>query len=70
MPCRIFFFLLGFGLMVIGCMFIILYANLMTIGYDFYEYINFICNRLECLLFILGFVIIGISIYWEREDAI
>ena len=39
---RVFFFLLGFGLMVIGCSFIILYLNLTTMGYNFLEYVNFI----------------------------
>jgi hypothetical protein len=59
---RVFFFLLGFGLMIIGCMYIILYTNLTTIGYSFKEYINFISNRVECLLAVVGFIIITLSI--------
>ena len=38
---RVFFFLLGFGFMVIGCSFIILYLNLMSMGYNFLNYVNF-----------------------------
>lgn len=59
---RVFFFLLGFGLMVIGCSFIILYLNLTTMGYNFLEYVNFIIRRVECYFSIIGFVIMILSI--------
>ena len=59
---KIFFFLLGFGLMVIGCSFIILYLNLTTMGYNFLEYVNFIIRRVECYFSIIGFIIIILSI--------
>jgi len=55
---RIFFFLVGFALMVIGFAFIILYLNLLTIGYNFSVYVNFITRRIECYYTIIGFVII------------
>lgn len=47
---RVFFFLLGFGFMVIGCSFIILYLNLMSMGYNFLNYVNFIVRRLNVIL--------------------
>ena len=59
---RVFFFLLGFGLMVIGCSFIILYLNLTTMGYNFLVYVNFIIRRVECYFSIIGFIIIILSI--------
>lgn len=59
---RVFFFLLGFGLMVIGCSFIILYLNLTTMGYNFLEYVNFIIGRIECYFSIIGFIIMVLSI--------
>ena len=59
---RVFFFLLGFGLMVIGCSFIILYLNLTTMEYNFLEYVNFIIRRVECYFSIIGFIIIILSI--------
>lgn len=59
---RVFFFLLGFGLMVIGCSFIILYLNLTIIGYNFLEYVNFIIRRVECYFSIIGFIIMILSI--------
>lgn len=58
----VFFFLLGFGLMVIGCSFIILYLNLTTMGYNFLEYVNFIIRRVECYFSIIGFIIMILSI--------
>ena len=59
---RVFFFLLGFGLMVIGCSFIILYLNLTTVEYNFLEYVNFIIRRVECYFSIIGFIIMILSI--------
>ena len=63
---RVFFFLLGFGLMVIGCSFIILYLNLTTIGYNFLEYVNFIIRRIECLYSVIGIVIIIACSYIKK----
>ncbi|MDD2490415.1 MAG: hypothetical protein PHY26_04115 [Bacilli bacterium] len=63
MLARIFFFLIGFGLTIIGCVFIILYLNIMTIGYSFSEYVNFIIRRLEFYYAIIGFLILNLSIF-------
>lgn len=60
---RVFFFLLGFGLMVIGCSFIILYLNLTTMEYNFLEYVNFIIRRIECLNFVFGVIFMIISTF-------
>ena len=50
---RFFFFLVGFGFTLIGSIYIIIYLNLTTIGYNFLEYVNFIIRRPECLVFII-----------------
>ena len=63
MPIRFLIFLIGFGLTVLGSTYIILYLNLLTIGYNFFEYVNFIIRRLECLIFILGIILIILSIF-------
>lgn len=55
---RIFFFLVGFALMVLGFSFIILYLNLLTIGYKFSFYVQFITRRIECYYTLIGFIII------------
>lgn len=63
MVARIFFFLIGFGLMIIGSVYIISYLNLMTVGYNFYNYVHFISRRMECLNFFIGIIIIFLTIY-------
>lgn len=55
---RIFFFLIGFALTVIGLSFCILYLNLLTIGYNFNFYVNFITSRIECYYAVIGFTIV------------
>jgi len=64
---RIFFFLVGFALLVIGLVFTILYLNLLTIGYNFSFYVNFITRRIECYYTIIGFLIILLTIIIKGE---
>lgn len=60
---RIFFFLIGFGFSTIGFAFIISYLNLITFGYSFTEYVNYIIKRPECIIGIIGLIIISITIF-------
>lgn len=60
---RMFTFLLGFGLTVIGFVYIISYLNLMTIGYNFSEYVNFIIRQVECLYAVIGLLLIFLTIF-------
>ena len=60
---RIFIFLIGFGLTVIGFVFIISYLNLLTIGYNFCLYVNFISRRIECLYAVIGIIFIAFTIF-------
>ena len=54
--------LFGFGLMVLGFTYIILYINLLSIGYNFLEYVNFIFSRIECYFVIIGLIgLLGIG---------
>lgn len=64
---RIFFFLFGFGLMVVGFTYVILYLNLLTIGYNFLDYVNFIYSRVECYFVIIGLIILVLSIFIKGE---
>ena len=64
---RVFFFLLGFGLMIIGFTFLILYLNLTSIGYNFLNYFNFIIRRIECYFSLIGFIIMVLSIALKGE---
>lgn len=56
-----FLFLFGFGLTVISLSFIIIYLNLLTIGYNFIDYVNFIIRRFECINLLTGIIILFIS---------
>lgn len=66
MLARIFGFLSGFGLTLIGSFYIICYLNLLSIGYNFYEYVNFISRKIECLFMPIGIIIMIISINIPR----
>ena len=59
---RIFFFLVGFALMVLGFAFLILYLNLLTIGYNLEFYVNFITRIIECYYIVIGFIIILLTL--------
>lgn len=64
---RIFFFLVGFALMVLGLSFNILYLNLLTLGYNFSFYVNFITRRIECYYTIIGFIIVLLTLIIKGE---
>lgn len=57
--------LIGIIFCSISTFFAIIYLNLLTIEYSFWQYVKFINMRLECLLFYIGLVLIFISL--ERK---
>jgi len=62
-------FLLGVILCSLGFMFMILYLNLLTMGYSFLEFVNFIIRRKECWLVVVGIILILISFErWIRNE--
>ena len=67
---RFFFFLIGFGLTLIGFIYIIIYFNLFTIGYNFLEYVNFIIRRIECWNALFGIIIMAICLYKEDKNEL
>ena len=60
---KIFIFLIGFGLTTVGLVHIIAYLNLLTLGYNFFDYVNFIIRRIECLNTIFGIILMNLSIF-------
>lgn len=60
---RILFFLFGFGLSIIGFMYIIMYLNYIEIGYTAFDYLNLISKRFECILAPIGVFIISIAVF-------
>ena len=67
---RIFFFLVGFALMVLGLSFIILYLNLLTLGYNYSFYVYFISRRIECYYPLIGFIIVLLTIKGDKKSWI
>ena len=67
MLVRVFFFLLGFGFTLIGFLYIITYLNLLTIGYNFSYYVNFIIRRFECYFVLIGLIIMNLSMYIKGD---
>ena len=53
--------ILGILLTSIGIIYIISYLNLLTIGYNLYNYLCFIIKKIECLITILGITILIIN---------
>ncbi|MFT4412502.1 hypothetical protein ACLM5H_01455 [Fredinandcohnia humi] len=66
---RAFVFLIGFGLAVSGGISVIAYLNLITTGYSFIEYLQFIDHRFECYLVVIGMFMIWISIYFPSKST-
>ena len=60
---RVLLFLFGFGLSIIGFVYIIAYLNYLSVGYSFIDYLTFIIARGECLLAPLGLILISVAIF-------
>ncbi len=58
---RIFLFFLGMFFCSVGLAFGILYLNLMTMGYSFWNMVHFIISRFECQLFFFGILLMILS---------
>ena len=56
--------LLGIGILflAISLFFMILYLNLFTLGYSFFDYVHFINSRIECLIFYIGIVLVIVGL--------
>jgi len=65
---RIIIFLLGILFIVTGMISIILYLNLLSFGYSFLEYVNFIIRKFECISLFIGLIIIWISITRRKHE--
>ena len=55
---RIFFIITGILLCSYSIMFIVIYLNLLKMGYTFIGYIKYISSSIECLLLIPGIIIL------------
>ena len=66
---HIFFIVLGYFFTLTGLIYTISYMNMLQIGYSNIEYINFIVRRWECLVLILGIIILVVTILYTKGDA-
>ena len=64
---RILIYIIGIILASTGLTFIIIYLNLINMGYTFLEYVNFIIRRLECLNLFIGIILILISLLVKKK---
>ena len=60
-------FLFGFGLSVIGFVYIIAYLNYLSIGYSFTDYLKFIITRIECLISMIGIILINLAVFMKGD---
>lgn len=63
---KIFILTLGIILTITGIIYIISYLNLITIGYNFFEYVHFIIRKIECIYAVIGIILILIAILKRR----
>ena len=64
---RVLLFLIGFGLSIIGSIYIISYLNYLSIGYSLIDYLCYILSRIECLFAPLGIVLISLAIFMKGD---
>ena len=67
---RIICFFMGILFTVTGFVNLVLYLNLLSIGYSFFEYVNFIIRRIEVLSLFIGMFMLFISIFYRRKNEI
>jgi hypothetical protein len=65
---RLFLYLIGFGLSVIGGVTSIAYLNIITAGQSIIDYFYFISKKIECYLFPFGFFLIWLSLYFPSNQ--
>lgn len=60
---RFLLYLVGIYMISVGISFVIIYLNLLNIGYSFLDYVYFIIRRSEVLIIIPGIIITFLTIY-------
>ena len=64
---RIFLFILGFIMLTYSISLLIIYLNLITIGYNLSDYVNFIIGGSSCYIGMIGLVIMLIIFIRKKE---
>lgn len=58
---------LGFSFMIIGLFSILLYSNLLIVGYSFIDFVKFIISDLYSLLLLVGLFLIFLSMKGKKK---
>lgn len=64
---RVFRFILELVLTVIGFSYILIYLNLLVMGYSVKDYMYYIFSKIECIIFFIGYIAILIELYFRRR---
>ena len=68
---RVLLYIIGVIFTSIGLFFIIIYLNLLTIGYSFLDFVKFISRRVEVWLLIIGIICIALSLErWIKNELL
>ena len=67
MVMKLILFVIGILLISVSISFIIIYINLLNMGYTFLEYVNFIIRRMEIIAFVSGVFLVIVSML-KRKD--
>ena len=68
---RILLYIIGIILTSLGLFFIIIYLNLLTMGYSFLFFVKFISRRVETWLLVIGIICIAISLErWIKNELL
>ena len=67
---RFLIFIIGLVLTVVGLSYIIIYLNLLVMGYTFWDYLDYIFGKFECLSFFIGYVLILLSLFVKGRKKI
>ena len=68
---RILLYIIGIILTSIGLFFIIIYLNLLTIGYSFSDFVKFISRKVEVWLILIGIICIALSLErWIKNELL
>ena len=65
---KTFAFLIAFGITIAGFTYMIMYLNLLSMGYTLSDYFSFIIKRSECLIGIIGFIVISLLIFLKGDN--
>lgn len=68
---KLILYLLGVIFTSVGIFFTIIYLNLLTMGYSFWEFGKFISSKIEFWFIIIGIILIGLSLErWIKNELL